>query len=94
MRVVRSSASVTWPSLKMITALAPAAMALLALTTKSQVPRWISAMLPAGKPAKSVASHPLDELGSGVGGRVRSTGVTGLVTSPLPEYSMTSMSSP
>ena len=49
----------------------------------------MSAMLPVGKPAKSEASQPLVELGVEVGGRTRSTGVTGAVTSPSPEYSMT-----
>ena len=43
----------------MITAEAPAACAFSAFTAKAQVPRWISAMLPAGKPAKSAASQPL-----------------------------------
>ena len=39
--------------------MAPAAAAFSALISKVQVPRWISAMLPAGKPAKSPASQPL-----------------------------------
>ena len=46
-------------------------------------------MLPGVKPAKSSASHPLVELlGSGPGGRTRSTPWTAAVTSPLPEYSI------
>ncbi len=49
------------PWLKMITALAPAACALSAFSANVHVPRWISAMLRAGKPAKSAASHPLVE---------------------------------
>ena len=78
----------SWPSLKMMTALAPAATALSAFCRKVQVPRWMRAMLPAVNPSKSDASQPLVELGAAVG-RVRSTGVTSAVTSPSPEYSMT-----
>ena len=46
------------------------------------VPRCMSAMLPAGKPAKSAASQPL-VLARG-GTRLMSTGVTPAVTVPLP----------
>ena len=76
-----------WPSLKITTAEAPAAWAFWALTWKVQVPRWISATLPAGKPAKSAASQPLVEVLSGLVpiGTTTSTGVTAAVTSPLPE---------
>ncbi len=55
------------PSLKMTTPTAPACVALSTLTPKLHVPRWIRAILPA-KPAKSLGSHPLAELGAGVGG--------------------------
>ena len=41
------------PWLKMITALAPAACALWALSAKLHPPRWMRAIAPAGKPAKS-----------------------------------------
>ncbi len=64
----------------MITADAPAACAFSAFTAKVQVPRWTSAMLPAGKPAKSAASQPL-VLARG-GTRLMSTAVTAAVTSP------------
>jgi hypothetical protein len=83
---VMSSVRPGWPSLKMITAAAPAASALSALTPNVQVPRWISAMLPAVKPAKSAASQPDVEPGWAGGGIWTSTGCTGAVTSPLPEY--------
>ena len=65
----------------MTTADAPAAMALSALTEKKQPPRWISAMAPAGKPAKSSASPPLPSPVAPL-----STGAAGAVTSPDPEY--------
>src|SRR5437868_1209413 len=65
----------------MTTALAPAAMALSALTEKKQPPRWISAMCPFGKPVKSAASQPLP-----VPVALGSTGVAAVVTSPAPEY--------
>ncbi len=74
-----------WPSLKITTAEAPAAAALSAFCRKVQVPRWISATLPAGNPAKSLVSQPLVELGVGVGGMMTSTAVTPVVTSPEPE---------
>ena len=66
----------------MTTALAPAACALVALMAKVQPPRLMSAMFPAGKPAKSAASQP----GVGSAGGAASA-VTAAVTSPLPEYS-------
>ena len=72
-----------WPSLKTTTPAAPAMSALRAFTTKSQVPRCTSAMPPAGKSAKSSGSHPLDELGSGVGGITTSTGTICPVAVPL-----------
>jgi hypothetical protein len=74
-----------WPSLKMITALAPAVWALRALSVNGQVPRCSRATLPVVKPAKSVNSQPLVELGAGAGGSVTSIGWTGAVTSPLVE---------
>jgi len=62
-------------------------------TPKSQPPRWISAMLPAVKPAKSAVWQPAVELGSGVGGTWLSfTSCSFAVTSPLPEYSKVSVS--
>ena len=58
---------------------------MVAFWTYGHVPRWISAMLPGTKPAKSSSSHPLvDVFGTGAGGRTRSTPWTGAVTSPLP----------
>ena len=71
------------PWLKMMTPTAPAAEALSTLSAKSQVPRRTSAMLPAVKPVKSLASQPLVD-GSTV---AASTASTGAVTSPAPEYS-------
>ena len=85
---LRVSCRPSWPSLKMITALAPAVWAFAALMAKSQVPRWTSATLPAAKPAKSAASHPLVEPGWAGGGTWTSTAVSAAVASPLPEYSM------
>ena len=70
----------------MITPAAPAAAALSAFTAKSHEPRWMSAMLPAGKPAKSAASQPLVEARSPA--RLTSTAVTAAVTSPSPEKSI------
>ena len=78
------------PSLKMIAAEAPAASALTALSTKPHVPRWMSATLPAGNPAKSDASHPLVD--PPTGGSSRSTAVIGATTSPLPENSIVAKS--
>ena len=70
----------------MITPTAPAALALSALTSKLQKPRWISAMLPAVKPAKSLASQPESVVPSApAGGNSTSTAWTRAVTSPLPE---------
>ncbi len=78
-----------WPSLKMTTALAPAALALAALRLKSQVPRWTSAMLPDTAAGKSAASQPLDEFGAGAGGISMSVvGTSRPVTSPEPENGM------
>ena len=82
------------PLLKMMTADAPAAAALAALVPKVQVPRWISAMLPGTKPAKSAASHPLVLSDVGAGGFDISTGWTTAVTSPLPEYCSVPKSGP
>ena len=55
---ISPSRSGVLPWLKMTTADAPAAWALSALTANVHVPRWMSAILPAGNPAKSAASHP------------------------------------
>ena len=55
---LRSGAAVL-PWLKKRMPTAPAAAAFSPLISNVQVPRWISAMLPAGKPVKSAASHPL-----------------------------------
>ncbi len=51
-------------------------------------------MVPTGKPAKSPASQPLVEVPGGFApiGTTTSTGVTGTVTSPEPEYSLTTKS--
>ncbi len=70
------------PVLKISTADAPAACALAAFTPKVHVPRWISAMFPAVKPAKSSVSQPL-VLASRA--PVVSTAWTGAVTVPEPE---------
>src|SRR4051794_26551137 len=56
-----------WPSLKMITPTAPAAVAFCTFVPNVHVPRWTSAILPA-TPAKSLGAQPLVELGLGVGG--------------------------
>src|SRR3954452_6157257 len=65
-RAVRSGL----PSLKMMTPDAFAACAFWTLTPKLQPPRWIRATWPAVKPLKSLAVHPLVELGAAVGGRM------------------------
>jgi hypothetical protein len=64
---------------------APALDALVALSPKVQemgkpagAPRWTSAMLPAGKPAQSLASQPVMTFGE----------CTAAVTSAEPEYEM------
>ena len=57
-----------WPSLKMTTPDAPAAVAFKTFVPKVQVPRWIKAMLPGVNALKSPALQPLAELGVGVGG--------------------------
>ena len=54
--------------MKMITPDAPAAFALSTFTPKLQPPRWISAILPGMKPAKSAGVQPLVELGVGSAG--------------------------
>jgi hypothetical protein len=72
------------PSLKMIAALAPAAAAFATFSSKVQVPRTMSAIAPAGKPAKSAASQPLVEVPAVIG-MPASTGSTEAVTSPFPE---------
>jgi hypothetical protein len=73
----------------MMTASYPAASALLAFTSKSQAPRWISATCGSVAEAgvKSLASHPEVELpASGPGGIWTSfVGTTVPVTSPVPE---------
>jgi hypothetical protein len=58
------------PSLKMITPVAPAPCAFCTFTPKLQPPRWISAIRPGTKPAKSVVLHPAVELDRFVGGRM------------------------
>ncbi len=69
-----------FPWLKMMAPTAPAAAAFSAFSWKVQAPRWISAMSPAGKPAKSAASHPLVDAFPRPSWR--STAVTPPVTSP------------
>ncbi len=64
---------------------APAAMALSTLTRKLQVPRCMSATLPAVNPAKSLASHPEVEEFGAPGGSTRSTPWTVPVTPPAGE---------
>src|SRR5581483_592243 len=83
------------PSLKMSTADAPAFWAFSALSWKVQVPRWISATLPAVKPAKSEASQPALEPGVGGGGnRLPAVSSTAPVTSSPPEYVIVAKSVP
>jgi hypothetical protein len=66
-------------------------MALLALSSKVQVPRWMSATAAsAGAGVKSPGSQPEVEFGGGVGfGGITTSlvGTTTPVTSPLPEKS-------
>ena len=81
-----------FPSLKMITAVAPAASALSVFAANVHVPRWIRAMLPGGKPAKSAASQPLVE--PPVLGLLTSTAQSPAVTSPLPKYCIVWKSGP
>jgi hypothetical protein len=89
MTTLRSSAGGGgfWPSLKMTAAEAPAACALSAFCRKGHVPRCMSAMLPAVKPAKSAASQPLVDVFAGLVpiGTTTSTGWSAAVASPLPE---------
>ena len=75
------------PWLKITIPTAPAAAAFSAFSSKVQTPRWSSAMFPAGKPAKSVVSQPLSEVFPSPS--LRSTAVTGAVTSPGSDWSMT-----
>ena len=49
------------PSLKMTTPDAPAACAFSAFSPKKHVPRWMRAIRPGTKPAKSLALQPLVE---------------------------------
>ena len=72
------------PSFMRMIAEAPALIAFWIFRTKSQVPRWMRAIEPTGKPAKSAASQPLVEPAAPPGlGTFRSTAVTGAVTSLL-----------
>ena len=68
------SAVAALPWLKMMTPAAPASAALTALSANAHVPRWMSAMVPAGKPVKSASSHPLELVFPSPS--CRSTGVT------------------
>ncbi|MCY1178742.1 hypothetical protein D9M73_191080 [compost metagenome] len=68
------------PWLKMITPTAPAAAAFSAFTSKLQLPRWMRAIEPLGKPVKSSTSQPLVEVLPAP--RARSTAATGALTSP------------
>ena len=76
----RSSPAVL-PWLKITIPTAPCAAAVSALISKVHVPRCRSAMLPAGKFAKSASSQPLVEVFPIPS--CRSTAVTFAVTSPL-----------
>src|ERR1051326_5947287 len=69
-RPVRLSGDPGLPSLKMITPVAPAPCAFWIFTPKLQPPRWISAIRPGTKPAKSALLHPAVELDRFVGGRM------------------------
>ena len=57
-----------WPSLKMIDADRAGRLGVRALSAKVQVPRWISAMLPAGEAGEVGRLQPEVDDGSGVGG--------------------------
>jgi hypothetical protein len=76
------------PSLKMITASAPASTAFAIFSEKKHVPRWISAMSPV-KSAKSASSQPAFEVPSGWptgnGTTLSLTPCTTPDTVPLPE---------
>ena len=80
------------PWLKITIPTAPAAAAFSAFSSKVQTPRWSNAMFPAGKPAKSAASQPLVEVFPSP--NWRSTPVTGAVTSPGSDWSITPKSVP
>jgi hypothetical protein len=82
MSTVNASVRPGWPSLKTMTPAAPASAALRTFVTNGQVPRWINAIRPDTKPAKSAVSQPLVDDGAGVGGSVTSTAWTCAVTSP------------
>ncbi len=75
----------------MIAAPAPASPAFATFCANEQLPRCISAIAPAGKPAKSSASQPLEEVSEGL--TSVSTTTTSSVTSPEPAYSITAKSS-
>ena len=95
-----ASRSGVLPWLKMMTADAPAASAFRALSAKLQPPRWMSAMLPTGKPAKSFTPAGSATIGAPTaasvkapshplvlargGVRLMSTGTTSPVTVPSP----------
>ena len=86
--VVASGASrSSKPSLKISAAAAPASRAFWYFCVNGQVPRWISAIAPAGMPAKSAGSHPLMDVPAPPGGGTTVLPATkiGPVTSPAPE---------
>ena len=86
------SVAVVLPWLKITIPTAPAAAAFSAFSSNVQVPRWSSAMFPAGKPAKSDASHPLVEVLPRPS--CRSTAVTAAVTSPGSDWVIGPKSTP
>ena len=69
------------PSLNRPSAPTPAFSAFVHFWTNGHVPRWTSAIEPAGMPAKSDISQPLVLLGGGPGLRLRSTAQTLAVVS-------------
>ena len=86
------SGAVVLPWLKITIPTAPAAAAFSAFSSNVQVPRWSNAMFPAGKPAKSEASHPLVEVLPRPS--CRSTAVTAAVTSPGSDWVIGPKSTP
>ena len=94
---VRSPFSSFVPLLKISAAEAPASSAFADFTPKSQVPRWMSAIAPSGKSAKSSGSQPLllsVSVGSAGARSLSTTTTSWSVTVPDPEKVMVAKSSP
>jgi hypothetical protein len=70
----------------MTTASAPRSSAFFALTPKSHVPRWMTAIVPARLAGKSAASQPAsDALACDVGSVKSMTAIGTFANEPLPE---------